>query len=259
MNLNLLLGNIARSLGFEVRRAGSGFHRDAFDDQRILLSDRRVIHTILDVGANVGQTAKRYRDLFPTSTIHCFEPFDESYLVLQHNFATDLRIIPHRLAIADAPGPKTLFVNQSSVTNSLLPPSPEAFDYVDERLLSNINSVKVPSTTLDIFCAEQNINALPILKMDIQDGELLALRGAASLLTAGAIDLIYTEVSFASLYDHQAVFCDLYQHLSEHHYALYGLYNFFIGTNSLLAQADAIFVSPNMRESLQRKRPAAGK
>ena len=59
-----MIGNLFRSLGYEVRRKGQGFHADAYADQRSLLSGDQV-RVILDVGANVGQTAQHYRAVFP--------------------------------------------------------------------------------------------------------------------------------------------------------------------------------------------------
>src|SRR5688572_10979739 len=71
--INRVLG----AAGVELRRLPPGHHADAFEEQRRLLADRSV-HTIFDVGANVGVTATRYAHLFPDATIHCFEPFPES-------------------------------------------------------------------------------------------------------------------------------------------------------------------------------------
>jgi FkbM family methyltransferase len=46
------------------------------DDQQRLIPDAK---TIFDVGANIGQTAKTYRRLFPSAEIWSFEPFPASY------------------------------------------------------------------------------------------------------------------------------------------------------------------------------------
>jgi FkbM family methyltransferase len=238
--------------GLEVRRTGRGFHADAYDDQKLLLTGRRDVRLIFDVGANTGQTARLYRKLFPEATIYCFEPFEEAYNKLCAASYEDSHIIPQRIAVADTPGHRTLFVNNASVTNSLLATTREASDYVDDSLIRNVGSVQVQSTTLEVFCERSGISAIPILKMDVQGAELLVLRGGSSLLGAGAIDLVYTEVSFVSLYEKQAVFHDLCEYLSGHRYALYGLYNLFTGRNGLLAQADAIFLSPRMCEFLRR-------
>ncbi len=63
-DLNRRIGNLFRSLGYEIRRKGVGFHADPYADQRSLLPGDEV-RVILDVGANVGQTALHYRALFP--------------------------------------------------------------------------------------------------------------------------------------------------------------------------------------------------
>jgi FkbM family methyltransferase len=252
MNVNRLVGNVFRYFGLDVRRAGYGFHTDAYDDQRSLLSGRRLVQTIFDVGANVGQSARRYRAVFPTANIHCFEPFERSFQRLQDAVGGDSQVKLHRLAISDAASTRTLFVNKSDVTNSLLPTRTESFDYIDKSMLNPVGTVEVRSTTLDIFCREAAITKIHILKMDVQGAELLSLLGASSMLSAGAIDLIYTEVSFVRLYDGQALFDDVCRHLAAHDYTLYGLYNLFSGRNGFLTQADAIFLSPDMRDSLRR-------
>jgi hypothetical protein len=88
--------------------------------------------------------------------------------------------------------------------------------------------------------------------MDIQGGELMALKGATKLLSTQAIDLIYSEVLFADLYENQGYFHDISQYLREYGYFLYGLYNMNYGKskNGVLAWADAIFICPRIEESL---------
>ena len=252
VNLNLLLGRVLRGLGFEVRRAGHGFHANAYDDQKLLLTGRSDVRLIFDVGANTGQTVRVYRKLFPDARIYCFEPFKEAYDKLCTASDGDSRIVPQRIALADSSGCRTLFVNKASVTNSLLATTLEASAYVDDSLIGNVGSVEIQSTTLDNFCDTSGISTIPILKMDVQGGELLVLRGGSSLLSTGAIDLIYTEVSFVALYEGQAVFHDIFEYLAGHRYALYGLYNLFTGRNGFLVQADAIFLSPRMCGFLRR-------
>jgi FkbM family methyltransferase len=250
-DINRMIGNLFLSLGYEVRRKGQGFHTDAYADQRSLLSGDQV-RAILDVGANVGQTAQRYRQIFPAATIHSFEPFGDTFRKLKEKCRGDGRIVTHQLAVADFSGSRTFYFNADSVTNSLLPNSATATRVVPDSLIKPAGSVDVPTTTLDDFCSERAIDHVSVLKMDIQGGELMALQGASRLLDAKAIDLIFSEVVFVEQYAGQADFHELCRFLSDCDYTLYGLYNLNPGRDSILAWADAIFIAPRIRHSLDR-------
>jgi hypothetical protein len=84
--------------------------------------------------------------------------------------------------------------------------------------------------------------------MDIQGGELMALRGAEAMLSRGAIRLIALEVLFQPLYRPQPSFWDLQQHLQQYGYAFQGLYEAkYHDTNpAILRWADAIVVASGM-------------
>ncbi len=77
--------------------------------------------------------------------------------------------------------------------------------------------------------------------MDIQGGELDALKGAASLLSQRKIGLIYTETNFVAQYVNQPLFQDLMVHLDQNGYQLQDIYNPIYGKGSL-AWCDAIYL-----------------
>jgi hypothetical protein len=141
-------------------------------------------------------------------------------------------------------------VNSESVTNSLLPVAGQSERYVDPALTRPVGAVDVDVTTIDGFCADQGVAHVHVLKLDIQGGELPALRGAEGRLRAGAIDLVYAEVLFARLYDDQTEFVELYRYLGGLGYQLYGLYDLHHGRNQVLAWGDALFIGPHLREEL---------
>jgi hypothetical protein len=98
-----------------------GYHSwNSDDDQQRLIPDAKMI---FDVGANVGQTAKTYRRLFPSAEIWSFEPVPASYESLSFSLS-DQRFHPVPLALSDQITSTTLNIGAASITNSLLVPRP---------------------------------------------------------------------------------------------------------------------------------------
>lgn len=226
-------------------------HNHAFLDQKKLLSNKQV-KIIFDVGANTGQTVEQYFNLFKSSHIYCFEPYEQSFEKLSDSFRNNTLIKPYEVAIANKIGERKFYLNKANYTNSLLPIAEECSKYVDAELTDNVGSINVATITLDEFCKKEHIEKIQILKMDIQGGELMALQGGTTLLNNHSIDLIYTEVQFAKIYDKQANFYDLYEYLDKYSYVLYGLYNLNYGNNGVLAWGDAIFISQEIEASLSK-------
>lgn len=232
-----------RSLGFVFR----DLTKDAFLDQKTILHDQP-IHTIFDVGANIGQTTKRYLDIFSEARIYSFEPFPDTFQELRQTFSTKTQVIPIELALGDSDTAAHFYVkhNQSSV-NSLLKP----VNSQGKALSIHHQPISVQMMMLDTFCEQHQIDRINILKLDVQGGELLVLKGAEGRLRESAIDLIYTEVNFVPLYEQQTHFAALYQRLSEHQYMFFDFYDAVYNQYGQLCWADAIFISLGIYNELQ--------
>jgi FkbM family methyltransferase len=256
MNPKTLVKTVCRSLGFDVSRLSSLKKcrnqpaDDPFLHQRRLLTDEQV-QVIFDVGANRGQTTRRYRQLFPNATIYCFEPFEAGLAVIREAYKDCPLVKPFQLGISDTVGTKPFYCTSESVMNSLLPLSPQA------RLVASTtpsNVMEIETSTLDAFCQRNRIKAIDILKMDIQGGELLALQGAAQLLKKEMVRILFTEVNFREIYQTQAYFHDVSSHLNLYGYSLYGLYQIAYSPAGPIGWADAIFVSPQVLETIASSR-----
>jgi FkbM family methyltransferase len=254
MNLRTLLNHLLRPWGYELEKLAR--KPDAFLQQKQILETDSV-QTILDVGANVGQTASRYRRLFPNATIHCLEPFPDSYEAVCRRHAGDDLVRPHQLAVAESCAQRSFFVSRSSEANSLLPLGAEGDLHMGGPQADVVAEIRVETITLDDFCARHRIDHVNVLKMDIQGGELMALRGATGLLERQAIDVVYPEVLFAELYEAGATFDQVWRFLEQYGYTLYGLYNLTPGHNDFLGFGDAVFTAPRFhREHTARARAA---
>lgn len=229
-----------RSLGraFGLRRSRP--RDEAFAVQRRLVGS--TAGTILDVGAHVGETARRYRALFPSAQIHCFEPFPQSFVALRTALAGDSGVQVHSVALGSSPGNAVLHVNRSSATNSLLASDTRAASYWGSGLLDTDTTVEVSVTTIDRFCAERSLDHVDILKLDVQGGEYDVLKGASALLAAQRIDLVYMEMITAPTYVGQHDLHDYLGLFRSHGYALFDFYNP-VRKNGRLLQTDNLLVA----------------
>jgi FkbM family methyltransferase len=221
--------------------------------QRLVTKDKPVI---FDVGANVGQTALRYRSLFPGAAIHCVEPFGPSFEQLGKAVGRDPNVVLHRVALAASSGSARLNVNLSAATNSLLESDARASHYWGGGLLETQSTVEVATRTLDELCAERNIAHVDVLKIDVQGAEYAVLEGARRLLTGQRIDLIYMEVIMAPTYVGQRELQDYLVLLASSRYRLFDFYNP-ARRDDRLIQSDVIFVSADFLDAHEaaRSRP----
>lgn len=212
------------------------------------LFDSRQRLTVIDAGVQDGHTAKQYLDAFPNCRVIGLEPDDT-------NFATSsAALAPYgaraelvKSALSASSGTSTLQVNAHSGTHSLL-------EIGDTRHwdgeAATVKRHEIPTTTIDDLCAQRGVLIVDILKMDIQGHELEALKGAAGMLSRGAISVIALEVAFHEVYKSQPLFCDIAQHLATLGYGFHGLFECHYSTRNpnVLSWADAIFLSPKLMQ-----------
>lgn len=239
-----LINKYCRKLGFEVHGTGyiqqvkkSSFKDDAFATQKELVI--RDAPLIIDLGANRGDVSERYLNLFPSPIIHAFEPFPDTYSILRDRFNGNAHVHCHNMAIADASGQKEFYVNRNVDTNSLLKPQKTGLS--SDKQVENSRVIRVNATSLDKFAGENSIQVIDILKMDIQGGELSALKGASDLLMNRKIKCIYAEVYFVEQYELQPLFHDISKFLYGYGFTMQDLYTPIYGLGNI-AWGDAIFV-----------------
>lgn len=123
---------------------------------------------IFDVGANIGfYTLLLAKRVGSTGRVHAFEPDPLSFAILSRRAARpNVELNP--TAAGDRTGRITLFTHRSN----------RADNRVHGSLGSETaESVDVPLTTLDDYCAARGIDRIDAVKMDIQGAEVAALTG----------------------------------------------------------------------------------
>lgn len=154
--------------------------------------------TVFDVGANIGL----YTLLFakcagPGGRVHAFEPEPRNFRRLQINLA--LNGFDNVTA-----NPAAVFSQSQSVTLHVYPSAYHAWHSLERAAMPHPDragevigpeqDLDVRATSLDDYCAEQNITRIDYLKIDVEGGELGVLRGAGRLLAERAIGVIQFEV-----------------------------------------------------------------
>ena len=186
--------------------------------------------TIIDGGANVGQWTRLAASVFPEATYHLVEPQPACQAGLQET-ASGLRAgCIHAVALTE-PGVRSVRMIGTDGTTGA---------WISKE--STPGSVEVAAATLDdIIVVEPEERAL--LKLDLENHELTALRGAVHLLQQ--VEVVITEVSFyrPSARDCGPLFADILAFLRERDFELYDFASLAspIG-NGRLRTGDAVFV-----------------
>lgn len=124
---------------------------------------------IFDVGANIGfYTLLLAAQVGSAGRVHAFEPDPLSFAILNRRAAGHANVELNPAAVGDHTGRITLFTHRAN----------RADNRVHDSLGGeSAETLEVPLTTLDDYCAARDIDRLDAVKMDIQGAEVAALAG----------------------------------------------------------------------------------
>lgn len=197
---------------------------------------------LFDIGANFGQSAEHFLELFPKTEIYSFEPAPGSFAKLEA-FARDKpRVHAINQGLGPARGQFEFQENEFSETNSFLSTDPAVDRYLKGDCMKSIRRTMVEVNTLDSFCEEKKIGRIDVAKLDVQGFELNILQGAHGLLKRQAIGVLALEIIFIPLYENQATFCQLQELLARYNYHVSGFYNYAYAETGRLMWCDALFI-----------------
>ena len=159
---------------------------------------------ILDVGANRGQSIDFFKKLFRNSIIHSFEPLPQLFQGLT-KYKSDPQIFLNNLCIVSPlllkiNGTKTVFYESilDETSTLILPDATSGYQVLKARLLGQTvdglyKKIEVDATTVDLYCFENQINKIDILKIDVEGYELGVLEGCTVLFDANRIECVVLE------------------------------------------------------------------
>lgn len=243
-----ILNKILEQVGYKIIRLiqksqnYSAKFWDAFEMQKYLTKENEQKVVIFDIGAFDGNTALKYKKLFPFSDIYSLEPFTESYELLVKNTAEYQDIISINKGVGAKEGVTEFNSNNFPQTNSLLKPHESGNKIWGDGLLDTAETIKVGLTTIDSLVKMYGIKKNDILRMDVQGAEYMVLEGAKKTLQNGLIEMIYTEIITLPTYEGQLCFDEMISLINSFGFKLFNFYNHSLTTNGELRQVDAIFI-----------------
>jgi FkbM family methyltransferase len=170
---------------------------------------------IVDVGANIGQTADKLKRIWHNSWIHCIEPLHEQYKYLKRNTLHLNGVKTYNIALGSWDGPRKFYINEHQPMLSgfyeLNPDSEDSIalnqpeDAHDNFL--NAQETIVDCMTLDNWAITNEVTHIDLLKMDAQGAEPDILRGGREILKNTHV--IVTELMFYDLYKKKNSFYEI--------------------------------------------------
>ena len=183
--------------GFARAGLEIGAYTGSFSQHRTQLIRARGVETVWDVGAHIGEYAVQLQTYGYVGRIISIEPSEASFKELAKRADRGDKWIAIAMAVADSVGDRVLNVAANGQSSSLLPMADRHRNASPSSIY--VSSQTVKTTTLDAL--QDHMRPAPpfFVKLDIQGGEMAALRGATSVLRSAVACEV--ELSLAELYE----------------------------------------------------------
>lgn len=196
--------------------------------------------TLLDIGANQGQSALEFISFFPDSKIISFEPLSQAHEEIKRRS----NAYPHwsvfdRVAVGEAAGSTEIHVSQNSVSSSLLEMKSTHTEVAPHSVM--VGRESVPIVSLNEVLGSSPRSERYYLKIDTQGYELKVLKGADKILDQ--VVAIQVELSWVELYAGQPLALEVIQWLLDRGFSPFGFAPGLRKTdNRQLLQMDGFFL-----------------
>ncbi len=143
---------------------------------------------VFDVGANEGAWSRHAARIFPLSKIVSFEIVPEVFEKLKANCVAFGGVSPINIGLSDRNGSISFdYCRDRSGVSSCVPGFVKSFH--GESVQKMVCSVE----TGDGFCADNGIDHVNFLKIDVEGHEPSVLKGFEGLFTRGGVDIVQFE------------------------------------------------------------------
>jgi len=187
------------------------------EDIKCLLAGQE-LEIVMDVGANIGQTAYEVMKHFPKSRVYCFEPIPSTFNELVERTKIFPNVFPVNIAFGDEMETLSIMAKPLSEQNTLVVNT-------EEIVTENMELIEIKVETLDQFCEKNKISKINLLKIDTEGYEMKVLKGAENLITSGCVDYILIECEFLKrTTEPHGNFIEIMEHLQSFQYNVVAFY-----------------------------------
>lgn len=193
------------------------------------------IRTIMDVGANCGQSCIPFSIGAPEARIYSFEPVPATYKELCRNIAGYSKIAAFNVALGAEVGQAPMLTKGTSAGNRI------------EIGASGDDYTVVPVTTGDVFVAQNGIDHVSFLKIDAEGHDLAVLQGFSGTLSQ--VDFIQVEAGMNPYNTLHVPYRDFEDFLRGHGFQLFHIYGQtfeFGGNHPILRRSNPVFINPRL-------------
>jgi len=139
--------------------------------------------TVFDVGANLGMVTQLFATFVGSSgSVHAFEPSSETFDKLSTvcEFSSLKNVKLNNIAVSDKVGSAEFHIYDADHAswNSLA--NRPLQDYGIDVQPDKVDVI--PTTTIDVYCQEHQIDTIDLLKVDVEGAEFDVLKGANEML-----------------------------------------------------------------------------
>ena len=229
-NLKLAIHEFTQKMNIEIHRAQANTGK---------LLAAQSVDLVLDVGANVGQFARRIRREGYSNQIISFEPLTEAHQVLEDSSKKDENWQTfRRTAIGEYDGQTTINVAKNSYSSSLKTIAPSHLEFAPDSKTTHTENVSI-ATIDSLFNEISGSRKRIFLKIDTQGYEMEVLAGASKSLSK--IHGLQIELSLMTLYKDQSLYLKILEFLNEAGFDVWGIQpGFKDNKTGRLLQFDAI-------------------
>lgn len=241
-----IINNFLSQLGYRITKTKSQYLN--IDNFYKVIIDYNPI--IFDIGANKGQSIKLFKNIYPNSFIHSFEPLEEEIKILKNLYKNNDSIILNNIAVGDKKERKKFNYNINSGASSFNSVMQNT-TWIKKR--SETAGIKTSNFTLqtrdvdiirlDDYASENNIKQIDILKVDTQGYEDKVLNGCTELIKKNSIKLIKLELIFSEIYDKPLNIYDVEKYLIPNGYKLFAISNAGNLYSEYIFEVNLIYVS----------------
>ena len=197
---------------------------------------------IIDIGANVGDTAVAALKSFPHAKVICFEPVPTTFGVLQRTLAEYAeRVHLYPQALSSRSGTALINITSFHGANSLEPQSQHHRQFNPH--VREERREEISLTTLDELADSLPTRYADVVKIDVEGHELAVLQGGSQFFRH-RVDTLIVEIAFQrdSAWEEQS-FLKIHTLLDEYGFRLINIYDIHRSETDdmMVTQMDCVF------------------